>query len=205
VSLTFSSPLTASGKTRGFSLIEAAIVLAIVGLVVGAIFVAMQSARENLKREQTLQGILQIIDHGRRLWGRDGNMPTGLFYSNDNGNTAVAIAAGMAPQDWVKDASNLVSPYGMPVYVRAGDWGAPAVTPSTVAVLVIVPSTAAANNIISFFSGANFTRYRLLSNACYQWNGVTQSGSFSGGSSTVLAACPAPLNGQIHVALAFYP
>jgi len=53
---------------KGFSLIEAAIVLGIVGLVIGGIWVAASAVQTNLRESTASQGVLQIVQNVRNLY-----------------------------------------------------------------------------------------------------------------------------------------
>ena len=53
---------------KGFSLIESAIVLGVVGLVIGGIWVAAASIRENMLINKTVQGTGIIVDNMRRMY-----------------------------------------------------------------------------------------------------------------------------------------
>lgn len=58
---------------KGFNLIEAAIVLGVVGLVIGGIWVAAAAVSENHKIKQATSGVLSIVENIRRLF--HGNWP----------------------------------------------------------------------------------------------------------------------------------
>ncbi len=65
-------------KRRGFNLVEAAIVLGVVGLVIGGIWVASASSRENERITRSTSQIMQIATNLRTLlqnesigWGSD--------------------------------------------------------------------------------------------------------------------------------------
>jgi len=49
-------------STRAFSLIEAAIVLGIIGLVLGGIWVAASSVSRKMKQQRTIDGIYQVME-----------------------------------------------------------------------------------------------------------------------------------------------
>lgn len=59
---------------KGFNLIEAAIVLGVVGFVIGGIWTAAASVRENQKIEQAMLGVLTIVKNTRRVFS--GNWPS---------------------------------------------------------------------------------------------------------------------------------
>lgn len=53
-------------RASGFNLIEAAIVLGVVGLVIGGIWVAAAAVMESNRQSQTLKDILTITENLRR-------------------------------------------------------------------------------------------------------------------------------------------
>ncbi len=89
---------------RGFNLIEAAIVLAIVGLVVGGIWIAAASVYENMRETKGHQQLLQIVQGVRNLYAGS-NTSAGL-------NTAAMIAARVIPADMIVDATNATTAWG---------------------------------------------------------------------------------------------
>lgn len=62
-------PMTKT-KAPGFSLIEAAIVLGIVGLVIGGIWVAASSVMETRRQSRALEQAAIVVDNIRKLYGR---------------------------------------------------------------------------------------------------------------------------------------
>lgn len=95
-------------QTRGFTLTEAAIVLGIVGLILGAIWVAAASVYANLRTKQTSEQILQIAQAVRALHATSTSIPAGV--------TMLQLAkAGVVPKDMLDDATN-------PQFVR-NVWG----------------------------------------------------------------------------------
>ncbi len=54
--------------TRGFNLVEAAIVLGVVGLVIGGIWVAAVSVQQNMKLNQAVTGTLTVVQNARRIF-----------------------------------------------------------------------------------------------------------------------------------------
>lgn len=92
--------------THGFSLIEAAIVLGVVGLVIGGIWVAASSVSENRKIAQMASDILLICDRAGTTF------PASLAPASDTSlsNTQL-INSGVFPASWVQ-GSNAVPPLG---------------------------------------------------------------------------------------------
>jgi len=86
-------------RKRAFSLIEAAIVLGIVGLVIGGIWVAAARVNKSLKFSRTQQDILQIVEGVRGLY-RHTPLPTSW-----TDITSVVINAGLAPSDLVNGST----------------------------------------------------------------------------------------------------
>ncbi|WP_301102522.1 type 4 pilus major pilin [Propionivibrio sp.] len=85
-------------QTRGFTLTEAAIVLGIVGLILGAIWVAAASVYANLRVKQTTEQILQIAQAVRALHATSTTI-TAI--------TALDVArAGGIPKDMLDNATN---------------------------------------------------------------------------------------------------
>lgn len=85
---------------RGFSLIESAIVLAVVGLVIGGIWVAAASVSENWKVEETIQGIFSTVKNIQR----NVSINDGLTIGGGGVDiTNSIIAMGGFPADWVQN------------------------------------------------------------------------------------------------------
>lgn len=84
---------------RGFTLTEAAIVLGIVGLILGAIWVAAASVYNNLRVSRTSEQILQIAQNVRSIYSTQN-----IISAN---TTALEIArAGGIPKDMMDDPNN---------------------------------------------------------------------------------------------------
>ncbi|WP_301100321.1 type 4 pilus major pilin [Propionivibrio sp.] len=86
-------------QTRGFTLTEAAIVLGIVGLILGAIWVAAASVYANLRVKQTSEQILTIAQAVRALHATSTTIPAGI-------NALDVARAGGIPKDMLDDALN---------------------------------------------------------------------------------------------------
>src|SRR5882757_10048711 len=87
---------------RGFTLTEIAIVLGIIGLILGAIWAAASSVYNNLKANQAQQGILSAAQAVRSLYATSST--TGVV-------NAVISAPGLFPTNW---ASNTIGKTGNP-------------------------------------------------------------------------------------------
>lgn len=90
---------------RGFSLIEAAIVLGIVGLVIGGIWVAASTVSRNMTNSRMLEATLVMIEKAQRIY--KGKPP----FSGSTDLDATFIAAGIVPRDLVNGTS-IRSPWG---------------------------------------------------------------------------------------------
>lgn len=97
----------------GFNLIEAAIVLGIVGLIVGGIWAAASSAYNNMRLQSAASQVLVIAQNARNM------------YANNPGDSAAvttqnAIELGLLPQNMVTNATTARSPWGNTVTVARG-------------------------------------------------------------------------------------
>lgn len=79
-------------KNRAFSLIESAIVLGVVGLIIGGIWLAASTVQENLRISKTVEGILFIAMRAQET------MPRSEGTASWRDITTAAIAMGMVPQ-----------------------------------------------------------------------------------------------------------
>lgn len=104
---------------RGFNLIEAAIVLGVVGLVIGGIWVAAASVQDRLKISDISKGVLVTASNIRRLL--PASMHTGSDIWLQDGSHSSAISMRLFPNDWVKGAQ-VFAPTGE-VTMLVADWG----------------------------------------------------------------------------------
>lgn len=81
---------------RGFNLIEAAIVLGVIGLVIGGIWVAAAAVQANLRKADASKGLIQIVQNVRNLYY--GQSPTGTA---DVAITTELINARAIPGDFI--------------------------------------------------------------------------------------------------------
>ena len=92
-------------KTKGFSLVEAAIVLGVVGLVIGGIWVAASAISSTLKVNRAVTGILQTADNLRHIVPR--SVATGSWVNI----STLALHSGAVPRDLLINGA-IKSPWG---------------------------------------------------------------------------------------------
>lgn len=85
-------------SNRGFTLTEAAIVLGIVGLILGAIWVAASSVYGNLRVNKGNTAVMQLLQGVRSLYAEQASIPSGIQ------NTSL-IQAGVIPADMIQNPS----------------------------------------------------------------------------------------------------
>ena len=101
--------MTGKHKQRGFSLIEAAIVLAVVGLVLGGIWTAAAKFYEDYKVNNTVDGILMIVRNTQNLI----NFATAETIGNSQNITPTLIKARVFPKNWENGNALLITnPFG---------------------------------------------------------------------------------------------
>ena len=120
---------------RGFSLVESAIVLGVVGLVVAGIWKATGPVRAKQQLDQTVNDVIGIVSNTR--WFFLGNV-VGFCQSigcTPNINvTRMFVHAGLAPDYHLTTFDTNLFPYsdtndalqtpmGYKVFLQAGDWG----------------------------------------------------------------------------------
>ena len=101
------SEAIAQRARRGFSLVEAAIVLAVVGVVIGGIWVAAANFYENYKVNKTAEDLLLIVSNIQDLISSQDAQVIG------NGITLVNFlsSAGKVPKGWPLVGSYIENPY----------------------------------------------------------------------------------------------
>ena len=99
----------------GFNLIEAAIVLGVIGLIIGGIWVAAAAINERMKVNETLAGVMTIINNvNRNFPARDYMTGSDVGVLEDIAPHTLGIRMGIPPTDWVN--GNIVyHPFGGPV------------------------------------------------------------------------------------------
>jgi hypothetical protein len=93
---------------RGFNLIEAAIVLGVVGLVLGGIWVAASAVQSNVRKSDGSKGLLQIVQNVRNLYANQSPAPATI--------TTQLINARAIPADFI-NGSNALNPWNGAVTV----------------------------------------------------------------------------------------
>ncbi len=106
-------------KQRGFGLIEAVIVLGLVGLVIGGIWIAAQNVVAQMRVTETAQGILNTAMNARRLlpYHSYPTTPGTGIYIGSTLNAANAYPPGFRP------AGNMaISPAGVRIEAHQSCW-----------------------------------------------------------------------------------
>jgi len=85
-------------STRGFTLIEMAIVLTLVGLVVAGVWVYTAQVNYNSKKKRVLEQVVQIMNSSKKVFGNADGGLTGNI-------TSAAITAGIFPGDMVANSA----------------------------------------------------------------------------------------------------
>jgi len=96
------------GRRRAFSLIEAAIVLGIIGLVIGGIWAATNEVRQRNKANRAAENILFMVDKARRMYPPTEYPAACCTSGSITGN---AVQAGVIPRDWVS-GTTMITEYG---------------------------------------------------------------------------------------------
>ena len=93
--------------SKGFSLIEAAIVLAVVGGVIGTIWVSAANMYESYKVNKTAADLQLIVKNAQKLISfRDAEA-----IGNTDTLASTLLAAGVYPKDWV-NGNTVKNPFG---------------------------------------------------------------------------------------------
>jgi prepilin-type N-terminal cleavage/methylation domain-containing protein len=84
-------------RQKAFTLTEMAIVLAIIGLILGAVWIAAKSVFDSNKASQTAQDIIAIASNVRSTY-----LAANSFTAPNTGNmTATMVTAGIVPSDLI--------------------------------------------------------------------------------------------------------
>lgn len=90
-------------RQRGFTLTEIAIVLGIMGLILGAIWVAASSVYTNMRVSTTTRNVISLSQGIRNLYANQGSI-------TDNPTTATLVSTGVIPNDMVVPAAGANGP-----------------------------------------------------------------------------------------------
>ncbi len=104
---------TSPAREAGFNLIEAAIVLGIVGLIVGGIWAAAASAYENMRQQSASKNMLAFAQNVRNFYSNGG--ATSIDTSMTN-----AITQGLVPPDMRVGTTAAISSWATPVTIDTG-------------------------------------------------------------------------------------
>lgn len=110
--------MRARQSTRGFTLTEIAIVLGIVGLILGAIWVAAAAVYSNLRTSKATTQLLQITQNIRALYATSSNTGAGTADMTQN-----LISAGVFPNDTVSGTpptATVTNAFGGSIFVSSG-------------------------------------------------------------------------------------
>jgi Tfp pilus assembly protein PilE len=149
-------PVTAeTTRRRGFTLTEAAIVLGIVGLILGAIWVAAAAVYNNMRVQKANTALLTAAQTVRSLHATQNAIAAG---TEDQW-----VAAGVWPTDWVRGTTS-VGPWGttgntisLGFSVVSGDAFKVVLTgvPAAACIDLLVRNTGAGRDSGLYFAGAN--------------------------------------------------
>lgn len=111
-----------SSRTSGFSLVEAAIVLAIVGLVIGGIWIAASVVSENYRMNRAISFLIGTATDLQNKW-------KGSIWTAETLLSKCVANAGMAPADFVNPNGydDCAAGWQNPAYPHALNtlWGTP--------------------------------------------------------------------------------
>jgi Tfp pilus assembly protein PilE len=153
-------------KEAGFNLIEAAIVLGIVGLVVAGIWAAAAAAYENMRQQGASKNLLAFAQNVKN------------YYANSGATTVstaatTLIAAGLVPKDMLVGTNAIVHPWGntaAPGNVRVAN-GA---TAGTFVIYFMRPTQVTTNDWIRICNNLIARNYNSGKNVGMTW-GIVQT------------------------------
>jgi prepilin-type N-terminal cleavage/methylation domain-containing protein len=135
---------------KGFTLIEVAIVLVIVGIVIGGIWVAAATVIGNNKNQTLSSGIIQFVQNIKALYAsQPGSTSTSL-------TVATAIAAGIVPAN-MTDGTNIFDPFN-PGTANITVVGAANTVDMKIGALTTLPANACATLVTTIGSAANVSK-----------------------------------------------
>lgn len=107
---------------KAFSLIEITIVLAIAGIVIAGIWMAMATIAQNSREARLAAQITETMANGRRIFARSAELPN---VAGTIPFTRASIAAGVFPADMVRDDTNAIHALGGNAYLAYAVSGTP--------------------------------------------------------------------------------
>lgn len=158
--------LTTKSRKKGFTLTEIAIVLGIIGLILGAIWTAASSVYANQKATKATTEVLSILQGVRTLYASQS--VTGDV--DGTSETATYFTAGAFPSDMGTTAATLVNPWGGTVGVISGTY---TTTGDSIIMEFSKVSNAGCANLISATAGASRDSGVVYANA----TGTTKIGA----------------------------
>ncbi|HRJ12442.1 MAG TPA: type II secretion system protein [Alphaproteobacteria bacterium] len=87
---------------KGFTLIEIAIVLTIVGLVIGGIWLAASTVLNNNKKSELSRQVVQIVQNTKNLFANQTGASPATGFTTDTARNAGVFPAGMVVGNFVR-------------------------------------------------------------------------------------------------------
>ena len=111
-------------EEQGFTLTEIAIVLGIIGLILGAIWVAAAAVYTNMRTSKTTTELLDVVQNVRKMYATSGTVDPGAdmtTFGVQAGKTLTYIQGGVFPADTLNAAATAVQdPWNGYIAVRSG-------------------------------------------------------------------------------------
>lgn len=173
----------------GFTLLEMAIVLSVVGIIMGLLWISASIAIGHHHDVQLAKQTAQIIHNSKRVFGNT-SAPPAL------GNiTTGAITAGIFPSDMVVNATTVMGPYSNPVNLSVTTAGAQTLLSLAIDLPASIPSSACASLLSELVSSASVRQQLGL--VGYEVNGggtiLFPQGAIT--EATIIKYCPVPAAG----------
>ena len=99
-------------RKRGFNLIEIAIVLAVIGLVIGGIYIAAGAVTDSNHRQELNKQLLQIVQNVRRVYRTQASFAVPSH--------ADIAGLGLLPADMRDDGTNFYNSFSGGAWIGAG-------------------------------------------------------------------------------------
>ena len=130
---------------KGFTLIEIAIVLTIVGLIIGGIWLAASTVFTNNKTQALSTDIIQVLQNTKTLFAGQGSSATSAGFTED-----AAKQAGIFPPDMISSSYTAAAPIIVTPFSTDNSVNAFTVTPgATAGQLIYKIGTATPNGLPS--------------------------------------------------------